>query len=162
MKRRHTIIWTDVDKDVQRLSHQAKLSLPMRTDYIWAMCSDNLERNDHSKAGPHLGLSSLSGKTSYRKTSWSIEAARCGFRLSQLLWNLTATSAAAVLPRCLSNLRAIRSLLLPISWLRDFKKFGSETFWCHGSRDLIYLKLGIITLAVKIHEVCLMLAVITK
>ena len=53
-----------------------------------------------------LGLCSLSGKTSYRKIAWSIEAARFGFRHIQSLWNLTGTSAA-VLPRCLSNFRAI-------------------------------------------------------
>ena len=55
------------------------------------------------------GLYSLSGKTSYRKISWSLEAARFGFGLFQLLWNLTGISAAA-LSRCLSNFRAIRSL----------------------------------------------------
>ena len=38
----------------------------------------------------HLqGLYSLSDKTSYRKTSWNLEAARFGFRLLQLLWHLT-------------------------------------------------------------------------
>ena len=46
------------------------------------------------------GLYSLSGRTSYRKISRSLEAARFGFRLFRLLWNLTGTSAAA-LPRCL-------------------------------------------------------------
>ena len=55
------------------------------------------------------GLYSLSGKTSYRKISWSLEAARFEFRLFQSLWNLTGTSAAA-LPRCLSNFGVIRSL----------------------------------------------------
>ena len=56
-----------------------------------------------------LGLYSLSGKTSYRKISWSLEAARFGFKHFQSLWNLTGTSAA-VLPRCLWNFRAILSL----------------------------------------------------
>ena len=55
------------------------------------------------------GLYSLSGKTSYRKISWSLEAARFVFRLFQSLWNLT-TISAAMLPRCLSNFRTIRSL----------------------------------------------------
>ena len=58
--------------------------------------------------GPE-GLYSLSRKTSYRKISWSFEAARFGFRRFQLLWNLTGTSSAT-LPRCLSNFRAKRSL----------------------------------------------------
>ena len=73
-----------------------------------------------------LGLYSLSGKTSYRKISWSLEAARFGFKLFQSLWNLAGTSAA-LLPRCLSNFRAIRTLQLPISRLRDFMRFGGKT-----------------------------------
>ena len=35
------------------------------------------------------GLYSLSGETSYRKISWSLEATRFGFKLFQSLWNLT-------------------------------------------------------------------------
>ena len=73
-----------------------------------------------------LGLYSLSGKTSYRKISWSLEAARFWFKLFQSLWNLVGTSAA-LLPRCLSNFRAIRPLQHPISRLRDFTRFGGRT-----------------------------------
>ena len=73
-----------------------------------------------------LSLFSLSGKTSYRKISWSIEAARLGFKLFQSLWNLAGTSAA-LLPRCQSNFRAIRPLQHPISRLRDFTRFGGKT-----------------------------------
>ena len=62
-----------------------------------------------TRRGPYLGLYSLSGKTFYGKISWSLEAARFGFRLFQSLWNLTGTSAAA-LPRCLSNFRTLRLL----------------------------------------------------
>ena len=54
-------------------------------------------------------LYSLCGRTSYHKTSWSLESARFKFTLFQSLWNLTGTSTAG-LPRCLSNFRAIRSL----------------------------------------------------
>ena len=72
------------------------------------------------------GLYSLSGKTSYRKISWSLEATRFGFKPFQLLWNLAGTSAA-LLPRCLSNFRAIRPLQYPISRLRDFTRFGGKT-----------------------------------
>ena len=72
------------------------------------------------------GLYSLSGKTSYRKISWSLEAARFGFKLFQSLWNLAGTSAA-LLPRCLSNFRAIRPLEHPISRLRDLTRFGGKT-----------------------------------
>ena len=73
-----------------------------------------------------MGLNSLSGKTSYRKISWSLEAARFGFKLFQSLWNLAGTSAA-LLPRCLSNFRAIRPLQHTISRLRDFTRFGCKT-----------------------------------
>ena len=72
------------------------------------------------------GLYSLSGKTSYRKISWSLEAARFGFKLFQSLWNLAGTSAA-LLPRCLSHFRAIRPWQHPISRLRDFTRFGGKT-----------------------------------
>ena len=54
------------------------------------------------------GLYSLRGRKSYRKISWSLEAARFVFRLFQSLWNLTGTLAVA-LPRCLLNFREIRS-----------------------------------------------------
>ena len=81
----------------------------------------------------HLGLYSLSGKTSYRNISWSLEAARFGFKLFQSLWNLAGTSAA-LLPRCLSNYRAIRPLQHPISRLRDFTRFGGKTSYCLVNR----------------------------
>ena len=74
----------------------------------------------------YQGLYSLSGKTSYHKISWSLEAARFGSKLFQSLWNLAGTSAAA-LPRRLSNFRVIRPLQHPISRLRDFTRFGGKT-----------------------------------
>ena len=71
---------------------------------------------------PHLpGLYSLSGRTSYRKISWSVEAARFMFRLLQSLLNLTGISAAA-----LPNVRAIESLQHPISRLRDITRFDGK------------------------------------
>ena len=86
-----------------------------------------------------LGPVSISEKTSYRKISWSLEAARFVFRIVRSLWNLTGTSAA-VLPMCLSNFKAIRQFKVPISWLRDFTRSyektsfrilrrGPESFW---------------------------------
>ena len=51
--------------------------------------------------GSAQGLYAQSGRTSYRKISWNLEAARFGFGLFQSLWNLTCISAA-VLSRCLS------------------------------------------------------------
>ena len=52
------------------------------------------------------GLYSLSGKTSYRQISWSLEAARLDVAMVVSLWNLTGTSAAA-LPRYLPSVIAI-------------------------------------------------------
>ena len=89
----------------------------------------DLTRHSHRRPCLRVGLVlySLSGKTSYRKISWSLEAARFGFKLFQSLWNLAGTSTA-LLPRCLSNyFRAIRPLQHPISRLRDFTRFGCKT-----------------------------------
>ena len=44
------------------------------------------------------GTHSLSGRTSYRKISRRLEAARFGFRFSQSLWHMTGTSAVAEMP----------------------------------------------------------------
>ena len=75
-----------------------------------------------------LGLYSLSGRTSYCKISWSIEAVIFRVKLIQSLCNLTGTSAAAP-ARCLSNFRAIRSLEHPISRLRVFTRvFGNASY----------------------------------
>ena len=73
-----------------------------------------------------LGLYSLSGRTSYRKISRSLEATRFEFKLPQSLWNLTATQEA-LLPRGLSNFRAIRSLQHQISRLRVFTRSDGKT-----------------------------------
>ena len=65
------------------------------------------------------GPVSMSDNASYRKISQSLEAARLVFRIERSHWNLTGTSAA-VLPMCLSNLKAMRWFKLPISRLRFF------------------------------------------
>ena len=52
------------------------------------------------------GIYSPSGKTSYRQISWKLEAARLHVIMIVSLWNLTGISAA-LLPRSLSNVRAI-------------------------------------------------------
>ena len=57
------------------------------------------------------GLYSLCGRTSYRKISWSLEAARLFVIMIVLLWYLTCISAA-LLPRCLANCRAIEKAKL--------------------------------------------------
>ena len=55
---------------------------------------------------PTLSFYSQSSKTSYRKISWSPEAARLSVIIIVSLWNLTGISAA-LLPMCLSNFRTI-------------------------------------------------------
>ena len=50
---------------------------------------------------------SISDKTSYRKISWSIDAAWFVFKIVRSLWKLTGTSAT-LLPTRLSNFTALR------------------------------------------------------
>ena len=73
-----------------------------------------------------LGLYSLSGKTSYRQISWSLEAARLCVIMIVSHWNLTGISAA-LLPSCLSNCRAIEKVYSRISRLRDFTRSCGKT-----------------------------------
>ena len=89
-----------------------------------------------------LGLYSPSGRTSYRKISRSLEAARFGFKLFQVLWNWTGTSTT-VLPRCLSNFRAMRSLKHPISRLRDFARLGGKTSYRLVNRGPVFLAMSV-------------------
>ena len=65
---------------------------------------------------------------SYRKISWSLEAARCGCRLFQSYWNLTGP-LAAVMPRCLSNYRAIQSSQHPITRPRCLYRITMFPTW---------------------------------
>ena len=57
-----------------------------------------------------LGLYSVSGKTSYRKISRSLEAARFEFKLLLSFWNLTDTLAAALINSYLHCLVAQNTL----------------------------------------------------
>ena len=74
------------------------------------------------------GLYSLSGKTSYRQNSRSLEAARLNLIMIVSLRNLTVISAA-LLPRCLSNFRAIGKVYTGISRLRDFTRYCGKTYY---------------------------------
>ena len=89
--------------------------------------SDMKLRSAHSqKFEVTQGLYSLSGQTSYRQISWSLEAARLDVAMVVLLWNFTGTSVAA-LPRYLSNFRAIGKVQTRISRLRDFTRSCGKT-----------------------------------
>ena len=102
---------------------QAIVSLPYKS---WMVCMHQCTS---------LALYSLSGRTSYRKISRSLEAAWFGIKLFQSLCNSKGTSAALLL-RCLLNLRANRLLQHPISRLWDFTRFGGETSYCLVNRGL--------------------------
>ena len=60
------------------------------------------------------GIYSLSGKTSYRKISYNLEAMGLDVIMIISLWNLTGISTA-VLWRCLSNFRAVLEKSTPES-----------------------------------------------
>ena len=72
------------------------------------------------------GPVSISEKMSYRKISWSLEAAGIVFSIVRSLWNLTGP-LAALLPMCLSNFKVIRQFEVAISWLRDFTRSYEKT-----------------------------------
>ena len=82
------------------------------------------KKNNLNITPDRLDPASISDKTSYRKTSWSPEAARFMFRTFRSLWNLIA-----LLPRCLSNFKAMWWFKLPISRLRDFTRTCDKM--CH-------------------------------
>ena len=71
------------------------------------------------------GPVSMSDKKSYRKISWSLEAARLVDWIIASLWNLTGTSAA-VLPMCLSTFKAIGEFI-QISRFRNITKSHDTT-----------------------------------
>ena len=85
----------------KRMSKQSKRSwFETQLDSSWRHC------NGYGlPSGTNL-LYSLSGMTSYRQISRSLEAARFDVISNVSLWNLTDISAA-LLPMCQSNLRAI-------------------------------------------------------
>ena len=85
--------------------------------------------SSHCNSLEDLGTVSISDQT-YRKISQSLEAARFVFRIVRSLWNLAGTSAA-LLPRCMSNLKAIRTFWLPISRLRDFTRSHDKMQYIH-------------------------------
>ena len=72
------------------------------------------------------GLYPQSGKTYCRQISWSVEAARLDVIMIISLWNLTGFSAA-LLPRCLSDFRAIGKVKTRISRLRDLTRSYGKT-----------------------------------
>ena len=78
---------------------------------IYVMTSGRWRRNSYIPSFLQ-GLHSLSGKTSYRQISWTLEAARLYIIMIESLWNLTD----------ISNFRAIGKVYIKISRLRDFTR----------------------------------------
>ena len=76
----------------------------------------------------HMSLRalSLSGRASYHKISWSLEALWLDVIIKITLCNLTGISAA-LLPRCLPNLRAIGKVKPRISRLQELTRFCDKT-----------------------------------
>ena len=72
------------------------------------------------------GLYWLSGKTSYRQISWSLEAARLGAIMIASFWHLIGISATP-LPKCPTNVRAIGKVWTRISRLRYFTRSCGNT-----------------------------------
>ena len=69
------------------------------------------------------------GTSNYFKISWSLEDARFVFRIVRSLWNLAGTSAA-LLPKCLSNFKAMGKFKLRISRLRGFtRSYDKTSYW---------------------------------
>ena len=77
----------------------------LRVAYVSVVVSSTcLQNKIHRRK--HQGLYSLSGKTSYRQISRSLEVARLDVTIIESLWNQTGISAA-LLQRGLSNFRTI-------------------------------------------------------
>ena len=78
---------------------------------------------------------------SYHKILWGLEAARLIVWIIILPWNLTGTSAA-MLPRYLSNFRAIAQFWIQILRLQDLTKSYIKTSIGTGPRAHVLLSRG--------------------
>ena len=83
-----------------------------------------------------LGPVSMSDKTSYRRISWSLEAARLVVWIVASFWDLAGTSAALLLLRCWSNFKAIGQFWIQISRLRNFTRFYYKILVGYWNRTL--------------------------
>ena len=74
-----------------------------------------------------LGLYSLSGRTSYREISWSLEAARLGVIMIVSLWNFTGISATLLPTHACQISERLEKSKPGISRLRDFTRSYGKT-----------------------------------
>ena len=117
-----------------RNTHPGMAKVGVRTASLMAVCGlpqGVLLSVIIAKLRLHLGLYSLPGKTCHCKILENLEAMR--FVLIWSLWNLAIT-AAVLLPTCLSNFRAIRSLWIHISHIQDFMRFDIINLMINSSR----------------------------
>ena len=97
--------------------------------FALSIISDILRWKRWLKSFPLVGDQgpvSISDETSCRKISGSLESAKFVFRIDRSLRKLTVTSAV-LLPRCLSNFKAMRPFIPPILLPRDLKKSYDKT-----------------------------------
>ena len=99
-------------------------NIHIERNFAWILF--DLDFTQHILRPSDQGLYSLSGKTSYRQISWSLEAARMYVAMVVSLWNLTGTSVS-VLPRYVPNFRAIGKVQTRISRHRDFTRSCGKT-----------------------------------
>ena len=120
-----------------RLLHNIVKKSPLGTIYTYmSLCDpqtymlqatdfqDNYMKHMSEGYSSLLGSISISDKTSYCKISQSLQAVSFVFRIVQLSWSLTGTSAAvtsaALLLMYLSNFKTVWLFKLPIPRLRHF------------------------------------------
>ena len=121
----------------------------------WSRFRTNFEIMETTVALTTQGLYSLSGKTSYRKISWSLEAARFGFKLFQSLWNLAGTSAA-LLQTYLSHLSCV---VVQDAVAQTFYGRGTDWTYCFECNDGQITKMmkgsckSIILLTIRINDI---------
>ena len=68
----------------------------------------------------HMGLYSLSGKTSYRQISWSLETARLDVIMIVSLWNLAGVSSEPIVVSVLTHVCVSQPQWLKQSWAHQF------------------------------------------
>ena len=129
------VLVQDLNQDSLHISGCREIWSDRLLELIWQINFWVLnQQNDRTRGQAKIqGFYSLSRWMSYRKISWSLEAARLEFRLFPTLLNLTCT-LAAMLSGCLSHFRMIGTLKHPILRLRDFMRFDSKTSYCLVNR----------------------------
>ena len=120
----------------QMFTTHSKYRIPQQIYQCFPLCCliSLLSRPISPMPMKKLGFYSLSGKTCCCQTSLTLEAARFDVIMILSLWYLTGFSVA-LLPRCLSHIRAIGKGWTRISRLRDFTRSCGKTSLCLVNRS---------------------------